>query len=347
MVGALLVWSATHHTSGATHLVRHLVNTAAGMGLAWLVARLGRYGLRLLTPWLYGVSLLGLVAVLTPVGTTVNGSHSWIPLGAGVTVQPSEFAKVGLILLLAGLFADRWDRGVAPGGREVLLAWCAVGLPLALVMLQPDLGSAVVLAAIGFVVIALAGAARKWVLLVAAGMIGAVVAAFTTPLLSTYQRDRLTAFLDPAADPTGFGYQTHQVRVAIGNGGWWGQGFMEGSQTQGGVIPYQLNDFVFSVAAEELGLVGAGGLIVLLGFVVVRIFVTGMRARDSFGTLVATGVGTWLAFQVFQNVGMTLGLLPVTGLPLPFVSYGGSSMFACWLGIGIVNAAHVAEAEAP
>lgn len=342
LVGALLVWSATHETAGTAYLVRHLLNTAVGIGLAVGVTRLGHQGLRLLAPWLYGVSLLGLIAVLTPLGLTINGSRSWIPVVAGFTVQPSEFAKVGLALALAFVFADRWERRVAPSNRDVALGWMLAAVPVALIMLQPDLGSAVVLGALAFVVIAIAGSPRRWVVGVGLAAVGLVVAALTTPLLSDYQRDRLLAFANPSADPQGIGYQTRQVRLAIGSGGWSGQGFMEGSQTQGGFIPYQLNDFIFSVAGEELGFIGAAGLLVLLSFIVIRIFIVAGRSGDAFGRFVGVGVGTWLAFQVFQNVGMNLGVLPVTGLPLPFVSYGGSSMFASWLAVGVVNAAYAA-----
>ncbi len=238
----------------------------------------------------------------------------------------------------------------APGratGRDVGLGWVLAAVPVALIMLQPDLGSAVVLGALAFVVVAVAGAPRRWVVGVGLAATGVVVAALTTPLLSEYQRDRLLAFADPSADPEGIGYQTRQVRLAIGSGGWSGQGFMEGRQTQGGFIPYQLNDFIFSVAGEELGFVGAAGLLVLLSFIVIRIFVVAGRAPDAFGRFVGIGVGTWLAFQVFQNVGMNLGVMPVTGLPLPFVSYGGSSMFASWLAIGVVNAAYAAGQREP
>lgn len=342
VVGALLVWSATHEAAGTAYLVRHLLNTAIGIGLAIGVTRLGHQGLRLVAPWIYGISLLGLVAVLTPLGVTVNGSRSWIPVVAGFTVQPSEFAKVGLALVLAFVFADRWERRVAPSNRDVALGWVLAAVPVALIMLQPDLGSAVVLGGLAFLVIAMAGAPRRWVVGVGLAAVGLVVAALSTPLLSDYQRDRLLAFANPSADPQGIGYQTRQVRLAIGSGGWNGQGFMEGRQTQGGFIPYQLNDFIFSVAGEELGFIGAAGLLVLLSFIVIRIFVVAGRSGDAFGRFVGVGVGTWLAFQVFQNVGMNLGVMPVTGLPLPFVSYGGSSMFASWLAVGVVNAAYAA-----
>ena len=347
VVGALLVWSATHEAAGTAYLVRHLLNTAIGIALAVGVTRLGHHGLRLVAPWIYGLSLLGLIAVLTPIGLTVNGSRSWIPVAAGFTVQPSEFAKVGLALVLGFVFADRWERGVAPGNRDVALGWVLAAVPVALIMLQPDLGSGVVLGGLAFVVIATAGAPRRWVIGVGVAAVGVVVAALTTPLLSDYQRDRLLAFADPSADPQGIGYQTRQVRLAIGSGGWSGQGFMEGRQTQGGFIPYQLNDFIFSVAGEELGFLGAAGLLLLLSFIVIRVFIVAGRSHDAFGRFVGVGVGTWLAFQVFQNVGMNLGVMPVTGLPLPFISYGGSSMFASWLAIGIVNAAYAAGHRDP
>jgi rod shape determining protein RodA len=340
VVGALLVWSATARTDGTAYLVRHLVTAAVGLGLALLVSGVGQQRVRLAAPWAYGGSLLLLLAVLTPVGRTVNGSRSWIPLLGGFTIQPAELAKVGLCLVLATVLAGQAERGLAPGRREVALAAGLVALPTALILLQPDLGSAAVVVAMGAVVVTVAGVPRRWV--VAAVLLGlvVVVAALTTPVLSDYQRDRLTAFVDPSADPQGSGYQTRMVRLAIGAGGMWGQGFLNGERTQGGFVPYQLNDFVFSVAGEELGFVGATGLLLLLAFVVGRVLLVGSRASDPFGRLVAVGVATWLAVQVVQNVGMNLGLLPVTGLPLPFVSYGGSSMLVSWLAVGLVDATY-------
>jgi rod shape determining protein RodA len=342
LIGALLVWSATRHQAGSAYLVRHLVNTALGVGLAIAVTRTGYQLLRALAPLLYLVSVAGLVLVLTPVGSTVNGSHSWILLPGGFSVQPSEFAKVALCLGLAIILGERIDRQVQPGRRDLLAAVVVAGVPIGLVMLQPDLGSALVLGALAFGVVAVAGTPKRYLagalVLVAAG----VVVALTSPVLSDYQRDRLTAFANPQADPQGIGYQTRQVRIAIGSGGWQGQGLFEGRQTQGGFIPYQQTDFVFSVAGEELGFLGAAGLLLLLGFVVLRAVLVAARAQDAFGRLVAAGVAVWFLFQVFENVGMNLGITPVTGLPLPFLSYGGSSMFACWLGVGLVNTARLA-----
>ena len=343
VVGSLLVWSATAHTEGTAYLVRHLLAAAVGLCLALLVGRTGQRRVRLAAPWVYAVSVLGLLAVLTPLGRTVNGSRSWIPLVGGFTVQPAEVAKVGLCLALAGVLASQAERGLAPGIREVLTCAVLVAVPAGLVLLQPDLGSAAVIIVLGAVVVAVAGVPRRW--LVGAAVLGValLLVVLATPVLSGYQRDRLTAFADPSADPQGVGYQTRQVRLAIGGGGLWGQGFMGGERTQGGLVPYQHNDFIFSVAGEELGFVGAAGLLLLLGFVVLRVLVVASRASDQFGRLVGVGVATWLAVQVVQNVGMNLGLTPVTGLPLPFVSYGGSSMIVSWVAVGLVDAAHTAS----
>ncbi|WP_082552833.1 rod shape-determining protein RodA [Phycicoccus sp. Root101] len=343
LVGALLVWSATRQEAGAAYLVRHLFTTAVGLTIAALVTRMGHQLLRALAPLLYLVSVGGLLLVLTPVGSTVNGSHSWILLPGGFSVQPSEFAKAALCLGLAIILGERLDRGAEPTVRDLLLAVAVAAVPVGLVLLQPDLGSALVLAALALGVVAVAGTPKRWLALAVGLVAAAVVVALTTPVLSAYQRDRLTAFVDPQADPQGIGYQTRQVRIAIGSGGWQGQGLFEGHQTQGGFIPFQQTDFVFSVAGEELGFVGAAGLLVLLGFVVLRAVLVATRAQDAFGRLMAIGVATWLLFQVFENVGMNLGLTPVTGLPLPFLSYGGSSMFACWLAIGLVNNVHLSS----
>ena len=347
LIGAVLVWSATHHQLGASLAVRQLINTAIGVALFGVVTTLDFRGLRAWAPWLYLASLLGLLLVLSPLGSTVNGSRSWIELPGGFSVQPSELAKAALCLGLAMILAEGRDRDRPPSHRDVALAWLAAAIPVGLVLLQPDLGSALVLGALALGVIAVSGAPRRWTVGAVAVVAGGVALALTTPLLSPYQRDRLTAFAHPSEDPTGIGYQTRQVRIAIGSGGFDGQGLFQGRQTQGGFIPFQQTDFVFSVAGEELGFVGAVGLLLVLGFVVVRALVIAGRTPDAFSRLVAVGVACWLIFQIFENVGMNLGLMPVTGLPLPFVSYGGSSMFACWLAIGLLNNAHLSGLRRP
>jgi rod shape determining protein RodA len=337
LVGAVLVWSATRRSMAEALLVKHLVNLVVGLVLGAGVALFDYRRLRAYVPVLYLASVAGLVAVLSPLGSTINGSHSWIVLPAGFSVQPSEFAKVALVVAMALLLSEKRDTEDTPRHIDVLLALVVAAVPLGLVMLQPDLGSALVLAALLVGVITVSGAPARWVAgLLVVGAVG-IGLALTTDVLDSYQKDRLTAFADPTADPRGIGYQTRQVRIAIGNGGVEGAGLFEGAQTQGGFVPYQQTDFVFSVAGEELGFVGAAGLLLFEGIVLWRGLVVARRAEELFGRLIAVGVVCWFTFQVFENVGMNLGIMPVTGLPLPFVSYGGSSMFASWLAVGLLQ----------
>jgi len=321
---------------GGTAPLKQLVALAVGIACAAVVTRLDVRVVRAAAPVVYVLAVLGLAAVVSPLGSTVNGSRSWIRLPGGMSLQPSELMKVALAIGLAMLLAERAERGLRQRHRDVALAWVVAGIPVVLVLAQPDLGSALVLVAMSVVIIAAAGAPALWTLGVVVVGAATVGAAFVTPVLSGYQRNRLRAFLDPSLDPQGIGYQTRQVRIAIGSGGLGGQGLFEGRQTQGGFIPFQETDFVFSVAGEELGFLGAAGLVVLIGFIVVRCVVVARRA-DAFGRLVAIGVAVWLGVQAFENIGMNLGLMPVTGLPLPFVSSGGSSLIASWIAIGLVG----------
>lgn len=336
LIGAVLVWSSTHTTLGMALTVRHLINTALGVAMALVLVRIDVKWLRAAAPWIYLAGIAGLVLVLTPVGEVVNGSRSWLFLPGGFSLQPAELAKIGLAIGLAMLLAEGRHPTSAPGARQVLLAWALGGIPAVLILAQPDLGSALVLGAMLIGVVAVSGARWWWTASALTVSVAGVVAALAVPLLDQYQVDRLLAFADPSLDPTGIGYQTAQVRLAIGSGGVSGAGIGEGPQTQGGFVPFQETDFIFSVVCEEWGLWGAIGVILLLGFVIVRALRVALITDEPFGRVVAVGVACWLAFQTFQNIGMNLGLLPVTGLPLPFLSYGGSSMLACWLAIGLL-----------
>ncbi|GAA2036476.1 hypothetical protein GCM10009740_29710 [Terrabacter terrae] len=344
LLGCVLVWSATRASSGGSAALKQLMALAVGVGCAALVTRLDVRAARAAAPVVHVLAVLGLVAVVSPLGSTVNGSRSWIRLPGGFSLQPSELMKVALAIGLAMLLAERAERDLRQSPRDVVLAWVVAGIPVLLVLAQPDLGSALVLVTMSVVIIAAAGAPVLWTAAVVVAGAAAVAAAFLTPVLSGYQRNRLRAFLDPSLDPQGIGYQTRQVRIAIGSGGPTGQGLFEGHQTQGGFIPFQETDFVFSVAGEELGFLGAAGLVVLIGFIVVRCLVVARRA-DAFGRLVATGVAVWFGVQAFENIGMNLGLMPVTGLPLPFVSSGGSSLIASWIALGLVG--NLAARSAP
>ncbi|GAB3965843.1 hypothetical protein GCM10029978_029560 [Actinoallomurus acanthiterrae] len=279
--------------------------------------------------------------MLTPLGATVNGSHSWIVVGGGFQIQPSEFAKVGMVVLLAMILGEPRDGEVGPGRRDILLALALAALPAGLVMLQPDLGTTLVFGTVIIGVLAMSGAPKRWV----GGLVGSgaalALAVWWFHLLKPYQVNRFTAFADPTADPQGAGYNAQQARIAVGSGGVFGNGLFHGEQTTGHFVPEQHTDFIFTVAGEELGFVGAALIIALLGVVLWRGLRIAREAADLFGGLVATGVVCWLAFQTFENIGMTVGIMPITGLPLPFVSYGGSSAFADFIAVGLLQTVHL------
>jgi|1186.fasta_scaffold63816_1 rod shape determining protein RodA len=348
-IGAMLIWSATRARTSLTDgnqyafLVRHALNFAIGLVLAIGAAITDHRRVRILAPVLYAASIVGLVLVLVPgVGSTINGSRSWIQLPF-MSVQPSEFAKLAVIVGMALLIAEKSEADRNENARTIDVAQ-AIGVaavPVVLVMLQPDLGTVMVLGSIVFGIIAVSGVPKRWMLgLLTAGVVVAAVA-IQLQVLKEYQLARFIAFAHPSSDPQGIGYNVNQARIAIGNGGVFGQGLFHGSQTQNGFVPEQHTDFVFTVAGEELGLIGAGAVIVLFAIILFRGLRIAVNARDAFGRLVATGIVCWFAFQAFENIGMTLGIMPVTGLPLPFVSYGGSSMFACLLAVGLLQNIHL------
>ncbi len=347
LIGALLVWSATRvklisaGDDPQVFVIKHLLNLIVGLVLAWVVMRIDYRTLRAYTPVVYGVVLLALLVVLTPLGYSINGAQAWIDLPGGFTLQPGEFAKIAVILAMAMVLAERDIGRETPPGADVRYALLWAAGPILLIMLQPDLGTVLVIAAVVVAIIAASGAAARWVVGLVGGGLVAGGLAIVLGVLSKYQVDRLLAFIYPDQDPQGIGYNTAQARIAISNGGVFGAGLFQGHQTQGAFVPYQQTDFIFSVAGEELGLIGASVIIVLFGVVVWRGIEIARQSRDPFGRLVATGVVLWLAFQAFENIGMNLGIMPVTGVPLPFVSYGGTSMFAAWIGIGLLESVHL------
>jgi len=347
LIGALLVWSATRSRLEAaggnpqTYLAKHLLNTALGAVLLFLAARVDSRLLRLIGPVLYLGSVLGLLSVFV-IGSTINGAHAWIVIGGGFEVQPAEFAKLGLIAALSVLFGQRasWRApGSGPAGREMIAALGLAAVPLGLIMLQPDLGSALVLSAASFGVFVAAGVRARWLvgLLVAAAVLA--VLAIKAGVLAEYQLARFAAFTNPGRDPQGVAYNINQAHIAIAHGGIFGQGLFHGAQTRGAFVPEQQTDFVFSVAGEELGFAGSAAVIGLFAVILWRGLRIAVAATDT-SRLVAAGIVAWIGFQAFQNIGMNLGLTPVTGLPLPFVSYGGSSMFAQGLAVGLLQAIH-------
>jgi rod shape determining protein RodA len=349
VLGSLLVWSATAAREDLTagdptsYLKKHLVNIAIGVVLAVMIAATDHRWVRILAPLVYLASLAGLLLVLV-MGSTINGSRSWIRV-LGMSVQPAEFAKLAVIIGMALLVAERTE-GSLRATREVrhldvvgMLAIAAV--PAALILLQPDLGTMLVLSATVFGAVAVSGAPKVWLAGLVAGAVAVAAAAIRFGVLASYQVDRFMAFTNPDLDPRGAGYNTTQARIAIGNGGMFGQGLFHGSQTRSGFVPEQHTDFIFTVAGEELGLVGSAVLIALLGVLLWRALSIATHADDLFGRVAAGGIACWFGFQAFQNIGMCLGIMPVTGVPLPLVSYGGSSMFATLMAVGLLQNIHL------
>ncbi|WP_238473466.1 rod shape-determining protein RodA [Nocardioides cavernaquae] len=347
VLGTLLVWSATAHRDALTggeptaYLKKTLVNVAVGLVLLVMVLATDHRWVRILAPLVYLASIVGLVLVLV-MGSTINGSRSWLQVG-GMSVQPSEFAKLAVIIGMALLVAERFEGSSKRrvGSVEVIGMLVIAGIPAALILLQPDLGTMLVLSASVFGVLAIAGAPGRWLLGLFAGGVLAATVAIQVGVLKPYQVDRFMAFTNPDLDPRGAGYNVEQARTAVGNGGWFGQGLFDGSQTRSGFVPEQHTDFVFTVAGEELGLIGAGILVILVGLVVWRALLISLNAPDVFGRVAAAGIACWFGFQAFQNIGMCMGIMPVTGVPLPFVSYGGSSMFAGMLAVGLLQNIHL------
>ncbi len=348
VVGTLLVWSATVHRDSLTggdpqaYLRRHLVNIAIGVVLAVLVAATDHRWVRILAPVVYACSLVGLGLVLV-MGSTINGSRSWIVLG-GMSIQPSELAKLSVVVMMALVVAERTEgsrRQREVRHLDVVGMLAVAALPAAMILLQPDLGTVLVLLATVFGVIAASGAPRRWLGGLAVGGVLVATVAVLGGVLKDYQIDRFMAFTNPALDPRGAGYNTEQARIAIGNGGIFGQGLFHGSQTRAGFVPEQQTDFIFTVAGEELGLLGAALLILVLGVLIRRALSIALHSEDLFGRLAAAGIACWFGFQAFQNVGMCLGIMPVTGVPLPLVSYGGTSMFASLMAVGLLHNIHL------
>jgi rod shape determining protein RodA len=348
IIGAFLVSAGTRNWYAAAgldpnyYLKRHLINIFVGLVLGIATMLFDYRLLRAYTPILWVVAVLGLVAVLIPgIGSTINGAKAWITLPGGYSVEPGEFAKVAVIAGMAMLLAERREGEKDPKSRDVAQSLLIAGLPMLLIMLQPDLGTVMIISAAVVVVIAISGASWKWIagllLIACIGSVGAV----KLHVLHDYQIKRLQSFVDPTADPQQSGYQLRQSRITIGSGGFLGKGLYKGPQTNGRFVPEQQTDFIFTVAGEELGFVGSAGIIGLFGIILWRAGRIARRSADLFGRLVAGGVMAWFAFQIFENIGMAMGLMPMTGVPLPFLSYGGTSLFAVLIGVGLLENVHV------
>jgi len=350
VIGTLLVYAATRDWYSANgldpeyYLKRHVINIVIGIALAWGTTIIDYRLLRAYTPFIWGLGVFGLILVLIPgIGSEINGAQAWIGLPFGFQVQPAEIAKISIIIGISMLLSERTHNSDEPSNQDVLKALGVAALPILLILLQPDMGTVFIISASVVTIIAVSGAPTRWVVgLLLVAVIGGFVAT-KAGVVTEYQLKRLHSFVDPNADTQGAGYQLRQARITVGSGGLLGTGLFDGPQTSGRFVPEQQTDFIFTVAGEQLGFIGSGFIIFLLFIVLMRGFAIARRSTDPYGTLVSTGVVAWFAFQIFENIGMTLGLMPMTGVPLPFLSYGGSSMFANLIGFGLLQNVHASH----
>ncbi len=335
-LGVLEIYSAAGATAWEDAYLGQIAWVAVGFVLLWISSGVNYHWLVGQSPALYGLTIAGLLAVWA-FGPTINGSQRWLPFIGGVNLQVSEFAKVVLVLLAARLFSE-----LPKGGLKIvgLLKGAAIfSVPWLLVLRQPDLSTSLSYVPIFGIGVLLGGLRWKYV------SIGVLAALLMLPLvwrsLEPYQQARLTTFMDPEQDPRGRGYQSLQSKIAVGAGGIWGQGFARGSQTQLRFLPVPHTDFVFAAYAEETGFVGVTIALTLYFALLMRIVHNAQTASDSQGMLVCMGVAALLLFHVVVNVGMVVNKMPVTGIPLPLMSYGGSSTLTTFLLLGLVNNVHM------
>ena len=347
LIGTLLVYAATREWFRSNdldpeyYLKRHILNILIGGLLAYGTTLIDYRLLRAYAPILWLISVIGLIAVFIPgIGEEVNNSSAWISLPGGFQLQPAELAKIAIIVGIAMVLSDRDQTQKDPSDLDVIKALVIAAIPVLLIVIQPDLGTVLIISAAVVAMIGVSGARPIWVVGL---LLLAVVGGFTavkTGAVSEYQVARLQSFIDPTSDPQATGYQIRQSRITIGSGGFFGKGLFEGPQTSGRFVPEQQTDFIFTVAGEELGFVGCSLILFLYLLIFIRAFIICRQSRDLFGRLVCIGVIAWFIFQSFENIGMAMGLMPMTGVPLPFLSYGGSSMFANLIGIGLLQNVH-------
>ena len=342
LVGVVMVYTATRGILLAqgedtrTYLKKQALFVVLGVIGMIIVAVFDYRRLEPIAGILYGLSVLSLLGVMA-VGSHVQGSERWFSVGP-IEIQPSEFAVLGLILVVAAYCDRRQEEGLA--WKDVFKLLILAGIPIALVLIQPDLGTAIIMMIVLLVMLAVAGLPIRILILLLLGVALVAVVAFESGILHAYQIARLTTFLNPNSTSTNPNvvsaiYNTTEAKNAIGSGGFLGTGLLHGAQTNLGYVPEQSTDFIFTAVGEQLGFVGSVGLLALLGVVAWRVLAAAGRSRDIFGRLVCAGLFTFVAFSVFQNAGMTMGIMPITGIPLPFVSYGGTAVICFFLAVGL------------
>ncbi|MGA2084065.1 MAG: rod shape-determining protein RodA [Terracidiphilus sp.] len=331
-VSVLEIYSATLHTKYIGSHTKQLFWIAGGLAAMFLFSKIDYHRLLEWVPWVYGASLLALVAVKL-VGHKVLGAKRWISIGP-VHFQPSEWVKLILILIVARYFANLGGRSLT--WKDILKALVLVGIPMALVLVQPDLGTALTYTPILVAGLFLGGINLRQALVLLTACAVLVAGVWSSgKLLKPYQKARLTSFINPDNDPRGTGYQLLQSKIAVGSGGVWGKGVAKGTQTQGDFLPIPHADFIFAAFGEEHGFVGALLVLLLYFLILMRLIQNAQTAADLSGSLIIMGIVAVLTFQIGVNVGMVIGFMPVTGIPLPLMSYGGSSVLFTFLALGV------------
>jgi rod shape determining protein RodA len=333
-LGVMQIRSATEHTKFAGAHIRQIYWILAGLAAMFLVSLLNYQALLEKIHWIYIGSLASLIAVIL-FGQKYLGARRWIKMPGGAHFQPSEWVKLILILTVAKYFADLPDRDLA--WSDFLKAGAIVGFPMLMVLAQPDLGTALTYIPVAVMALFLGGLRLKQalpVILIGAALVAAVFFSDRVHILKSYQKERLTSFINPDADRQGSGYQVNQSLIAVGSGGIWGSS--QGSQTHLAFLPVPQTDFIFAAFAEEHGFVGALGVLLLYFIVLMRLTQNAQTAPDRAGAFLVMGVVAVLSFHILVNVGMVVGFMPVTGIPLPLMSYGGSSVLFMFLALGMV-----------
>ena len=330
-VGVVEIHSATQYDHAGNFYVKQIYRILIGLVLMVLVMSIDYHSLAENVPYFYVASVLSLLVVLL-FGKRVSGSKSWISIGGVFELQPSELVKVVVVVALARFLCEIRTEYLT--GTDILKASGIVGLPVLLVMLQPDLGSAMTFVPILLIGLFLGGLRRKWI--VGAAILSVLAVGVGWYNLKGYQRERIYTFLEPERDPLGHGYHSIQSKIAVGSGGFWGKGIGNGSQTRLGFLPERHTDFIFSVVGEELGFVGAVTVLVLYFLIIGRAIHIAQTARDKLGIYLTLGAVGVFMFHVLENIGMVVGLMPITGIPLPLLSYGGSSVLATFMLLGLI-----------
>jgi rod shape determining protein RodA len=331
-MSVLEVHSATVHTKFASFGNKQILFIAAGIVGMFVLAKIDYHRLIDLSPWFYGIFVVSLVAVKV-IGHKALGARRWIAVGP-IQFQPSEWVKLVLILAVARYIANIGGRNLT--WTEIFKAFGMVGVPMILVLIQPDLGTTLTYAPILVAGLFLGGInLRQSLILITVGavLVGGVWS--SSKILKPYQKARLTSFINPGNDPRGAGYQVLQSEIAVGSGGIWGKGLEKGTQTQGYFLPIPYTDFIFAAFSEEHGFVGAFFILLLYFLILMRLIQNAQTAADLPGSLIIMGIVAVLTFQIAVNVGMVIGLMPVTGIPLPLMSYGGSSVLFTFLALGV------------